>query len=386
MMGLLQASDEAGAVEQIRRLESAASTDAPVEPYGLEPTPEGVDTASSRAVSRTETLYAANFYEGLAASYNTGNLDRRLVRSSFQAVMPQTLEAAWWWIHYQREGRRAAARVPIVRTGEIDTYSEWERMARVVSRSRHAMDAQLPNKPGLNDAVRALCLPRQSGTAASDAEWQAAKDLSVAVGKLLSTPGGADRLADDLEAAHLPAHPGPAIPERTLLIPRCREDLPEPGMIAHRVYKLGALVELSGPSWMRATGGRVADRDPRVASHKRLHALAIGLDRAIRWRELHGTLAIVQAAEQEVAASADSPDAVPPVASRVGFSGGYCARSSHVAGVTSSLALVARRVRAGDSRAPGSRSDGRPLRSAITRRAVAGRPPVSASQSRISFA
>ena len=57
-----------------------------------------------------------------------------------------------------------------------------------------------------------------------------------------------------------------------------------------------------------------------------------------------------------------------------------------MAAATSSLARVARRVRAGDWRAPGSRSDGRPLGSAITRRAVPGRPPVSSSQSRMSFA
>lgn len=116
----------------------------------------------------------------------------------------------------------------------------------------------------------------------------------------------------------------------------------------------------------------------RMSSSSRISIASTGWGTASRARA-----ASTSNGDAEVRAASKAPS---PVASSVGFSGAYCARSSHVAGVTSSLARVARRVRAGDWRAPGSRSAGRPLGSAITRRAVEGRPPVSSSQSRISLA
>jgi hypothetical protein len=296
VMGLLRAADEAEAVEQIRRSESTFSTNAEIEPYGLAPVPAGLapEDVPKRTVTRTEALNAANFYEGLAALYNTEKLDRRLVMSSFQPIMPQTLEAAWWWIHYQREGRRAAARVPLVRSGETDTYCEWERMVRRIARGSHDLDARTLNDEGLDDAVRALCLPRASGTKATDAQWRRSKELSLAVGALVGTQPGRDLLHAELAKAPLPDPAEPVVPERTLLVPRCRDHLPEPGPIARRMCALGARVELGGPWWMRGRGGRLADRDPRVADHKRLHALAVLLDRVIDHHGLEATLAIVE--------------------------------------------------------------------------------------------
>jgi hypothetical protein len=293
-MGFLSAADASVAVEQVRRWETAETNNAwmlvsrvpprtgsLVRPTGgrhwrsLAP-PHGPDDT---LVTRTEILTAANFYEEIAALSNLGKLDDDLVLRSFGLTMPQLFEASWWWICYQRQGKQAALRVPIVREHEDDTYAEWERMVRRMFRqARHlGRQAKLNTNEGLTDKVRALCLPPEGET--DSTQWDAYKALSLVVGGLLDDE---KRGLDRLEAV-LPEAPSRDVdPTRTFLIPPWREHVRDAGAILRVILWIGARLE-DKPLLIlaRPLGRVVAEWDPRVKLHRRYHSLAVRLEHQI---------------------------------------------------------------------------------------------------------
>jgi hypothetical protein len=201
--------------------------------------------------------------------------------------MPQALEASWWWVHYQREGMRAAARLPVVRDGETHWFSEWELMVRAMARRDRRLQEQTLNPGDLDDRVRALLLPRNFTSTGGELtkqddewdtrEWKAYGELSRAVADVLNAPDGEHRL----RAALGGSPPSPAVhrtPERTVLIPRWRPYLRQPWLFVRWIYSLGSRLERSRLPVLASAGGWIADRDRRVAYHTRLHALAALLD------------------------------------------------------------------------------------------------------------
>jgi hypothetical protein len=274
---LLEASDSKVAVEQVRRWEAAASNSDPIEAYGVAGKPGGKPVNTSRK----EVFGALNFFEEVAALWNLGKLDTRQVFRTFGPIMPQALEASWWWIQYQRDGERAAARVPVVREGETGLWSEWERMVRTTARPKvRRLEEEVFNREGLDDSVRALCLPER-GSGDAD-EWTAYGELSLKVAQLLASPTG----EKDLRKALADAPPSEATtrrdPLRTVLVPAWREHLREPRRLWRGVYSVGARLDRRSTPLLSILGRWIADRDARVRRHKELHELTVLLDRKIK--------------------------------------------------------------------------------------------------------
>ncbi len=250
----LYAPHEKACVERIRRAESASSSRASLldEDRALnQPTEAMVATArvvrpaadTVTGASQAGLMSAANFYEETGALFNRREIDDTLVIRSFGQATAQALEAVWWWIGYQRDGRSVPVAPRLARRHETETYAEWERMVRKVLRKRPELRSRRMNRPGRNDVVRAICIPYERGRDASEGEWERCGDLSDAVGTVLRQPDGLERLSAAL-TQRLGDDAGPPNPsewpKRTMLLPWWRDEIRAPRWPIAVTSRLGA--------------------------------------------------------------------------------------------------------------------------------------------------
>lgn len=248
----LDADDEEQCLERIRCYEQAASNKDPI---------IGADSATRNDID--SVLY---LHELIGALFNRGDIDHPLVYRTFASATVDALQRSWWMLHYLREGLCVPVRPHYVRDHEDEFYAEWERMARVILRKRPDVRRRL-GAAGTG-RVRALCLPEYKDP---HGDWDHCKALSKAIGDLLRTDPGTQRLrtAVSTELAGVPRPPQPAT--RTILVPEFETHIAAPARAVRYVTRAGARLDgrpgydrIARPRWLRRIGVGMTRADRRV--------------------------------------------------------------------------------------------------------------------------
>lgn len=321
IMQFLTASNEPACIEQIRIFEAASPSQ-----NLLSPSQREKDFSREPKATRMDIQSTVYFYEQIGAMFNRGEIDRGLAMRSFAPVMVQALEASWWWINFERDGKCIAVEPQFVRGHETEIDAEWERMVRTVVRKRRDLRAETKINPeGLRDHVRALCLPLRAEP--SEEDWERCKSLSGALGDALRA-GRLDDLRRALEVvptgrleagerSYPKAEQTPAT-GRSMLIPRWRDSVTAPPGVIRLIAGMGARLcgrEVRGdpsggaprkplngatakpsidrvprPAWLRGLGNVLTHADARVVVNERHRLVAELLGRR---RQDHGDEAVL---------------------------------------------------------------------------------------------
>jgi hypothetical protein len=300
VLELLSAPDERTSVQMVRRWERAD--------HGSDNLLTDADPSwwtgedAMRAVSRNDVAEAMFFYEEVSALLNRAELDRVTVERTFGDTLPQSLEAFWWFILYERDGCRRRAHPRIDLDGESEYYAEWEQAVLTMALVDPGLEIEGLNGPGNDDLVRALCLPPEGS--ADEPTWDRCAELSRVIGNVLrgprddGDPADEERRIQQLRATLAQARGGaaPASPTggdpRTRLVPRWKWHLQRPARLSRarlaivrrrwRIARLATLHAWCPWRWLRAWAAgriaRVADGDVRVRYHRRYQELGHEID------------------------------------------------------------------------------------------------------------